>query len=200
MNFDSRFIPFDDATRAELTTSTGRKLQGYAVVFNQWAQIAERGKQFFESFAPVSVDRSLNENIDVRAAVDHNREKIIGRRSAGTMRISKDTVGLTFEIDVPETSVGNDILTSVRRGDYTGMSFSFYDSLYQWSRKDGQPAGTVVDMKIREISPVSFPAYEGTSVFAARSLDQWVKSQQGMTPEDYAVILRQRERELKRRK
>jgi HK97 family phage prohead protease len=76
-------------------------IRGYAVVFNRLS--ASLGF-FREQIAPEAVNRTLAEGVDLRALVDHNPEKPMGRMKAGTLRVEADTHGLLVEIDPPKTS------------------------------------------------------------------------------------------------
>jgi HK97 family phage prohead protease len=75
------------------------------------------------------------------------------------LRLSEDSRGLVFDLDVPATSVGNDVLALAERGDLGGMSFGFMIG------KDGETwdgkKRTLRTIDLREISVVSaWPAYE----------------------------------------
>jgi HK97 family phage prohead protease len=147
-----------------------RVIRGYAIVFDR---LSENLGGFRERIAPAAVDRTISESVDLRALVDHDSSKIIGRISAGTLRIEKDGHGLRVEIDPPDTTVGHDIVESIRRRDTTGMSFSFRTMAKgdDWDFSTEPPTRTVTDMLVREVSPVTFPAYSQTEV-ALRSLDE----------------------------
>lgn len=152
-----------------------RRLSGYAIVFDR---LSVNLGGFRERIAPEAVDRTLTEAIDVRAFFDHNSGQVLGRLTAGTLRLSKDRRGLRIEIDTPDTSIGNDVLTSVERGDISGMSFGFrvMPDGDDWEEDDTHlPVRTVTDMRISEVSVVSMPAYEDTSV-AVRSLQVFASS------------------------
>jgi HK97 family phage prohead protease len=131
---------------------------------------------FREIITPQAIDRTLREGIDVRALVDHDSSKIIGRLSAGTLRIRKERRGLAVEIDVANTTTGRDILESVSRGDVTGMSFQFETIDDTWELVDGTPLRTVTDMRVPEVSIVTFPAYPATDVSVAQR--SWQRFQQ----------------------
>ena len=154
-----------------------RKLRGHAVVFDS---MSEDLGGFREIIAPDAVDRTLKEGLDVRALVDHDSSKVIGRTRAGTLSLYKERRGLRVEIDPPNTTAGRDILESVARGDITGMSFGFrvMPEGDTW-RDDGEGnlLREVRDMTISEVSIVTFPAYQATNVdVAKRSLQAFVKS------------------------
>ncbi len=146
-------------------------LTGYAAVFNQRSEVMY---DFVEIVKPGAFKRSLDAGDDVRALAHHASSGIIGRRSAKTLRIVEDAKGLAVEIDMPDTTVGRDLVTLVRRGDVSGMSFGFETVLDEWSyeRLEGQRElyiRTLVDVNLFEISAVVWPAYTGTSV-EARSI------------------------------
>ncbi len=152
----------------------GTKIIGYAVVFN--TPSADLGG-FVEVFEPSSVDRTLSEQLDVRALVNHDPSQVLGRTTAGTLKLVKDAHGLRVEIDPPDTSVGRDIRTSVGRGDMTGMSLSFYvvpPKGERFERRAGQFTRIISDAVILETSIVTFPAYAATNAeVAQRSLQAY---------------------------
>lgn len=161
--------------RVDLTDD--RKIRGYAIVFN--SDSVDLGG-FKERILPEAVDRTLREALDVRALVDHDPSKIIGRTKAGTLLLEKKSKGLRVEIDPPNTTVARDILESVSRGDVSGMSFGFRTLEDDWHMEDGQPMREILDMRIFDVSIVSFPAYPATDVqVAQRSLQAFQARQPG---------------------
>ena len=145
---------------------TAKVIRGYAIVFDR---LSENLGGFREIIKSEAVDRTLREGIDLRALVDHDSSRLIGRMSAGTLRVDKDGHGLRVEIDPPDTTAGHDIVESIRRRDTTGMSFAFRTLDDAWDFKADPPTRFVTDMLVREVSAVTFPAYPTTEV-ALRSL------------------------------
>lgn len=139
---------------------------GYAAVFNDMTEI---GDYFRETIAPGAFTETLK-TADVRAYFDHNSGRVLGRKSAGTLRIHEDAKGLAVEIDLPDTSDGRDVQTLIERGDITGMSFGFIVTKQTWDDTGDIPSRTIDEVILREVSIVSEPAYEGTSI-ALRDLD-----------------------------
>ena len=120
-----------------------------------------------ERILPGAFDRAVKED-DVRGMYNH--KQILGRTSSGTMRLTLDSRGLSYEIDVPDTQVGKDVATHVKRGDVTGSSFMFRipPGGQKWTRTEDEDGK---EFEVREISevelfdtgPVDFPAYESTT-------------------------------------
>lgn len=163
--WEKRYLGFEG--RAEL--SDDKRIRGYAVVFN--VKSLDLGG-FREVMLPSSVDRTLREGLDVRAYAEHIPAMILGRTTAGTLRLAKDQHGLRVEISPPNTTIAKDLMISIRRGDVTGMSFRFRALDDQWHMEDGEPIREVSDMIIGEVSVVSEPAYPDTEV-AVRSLREF---------------------------
>ena len=170
---ERRYAPM--ALRAD---GDSRRIRGHAIVFNSKSlKLGGMLGGFREIIRPEAVDRTLREALDVRALVDHDSAKIIGRTRAGTLALRKDARGLAVDIDPPDTTSGRDILESIRRGDVSGMSFAFRVLEDDWHVEDGEDVREVVDMTISEVSVVTFPAYTDTDVqMAKRSLEAFKAS------------------------
>ncbi|WP_374656458.1 HK97 family phage prohead protease [Dongia sp.] len=138
-----------------------RKLEGYASIFLAEARIMD----FVEVIMPGAFATSLRSNPDILALQDHDASRLLARTKSGTLRLGEDARGLAFELDVPETTVGRDVLALAERGDLGGMSFGFRvpkggDS-WEGNRR------TLKAIDLIEISVVSsFPAYSKTTVNA----------------------------------
>ena len=153
----------DIERRATVTEirAAGRKLAGYAATFGTPADI----DGFTETIRAGAFRATLAARSDVLALVDHDPGKLLGRTASGTLRLVEDGKGLSFEIDVPPTTLGNDVLAMAERHDLGGMSFGFRVSADHWPDKRTRELRAV---ELVEVSVVhAFPAYPGT-VIAAR--------------------------------
>lgn len=140
---------------------------GYAAVFEKYS--ADLG-YFREKIQRGAFTKAIA-SCDVRALVNHDPNCLIGRKSAGTLRMSEDEIGLRVEIDLPDTNVGRDTAESIRRGDMQGQSFSFTTGIDQWDWSGETALRTLVEVdQLFDVGPVCFPAYEETSV-AMRSFN-----------------------------
>ncbi|MBX9706814.1 MAG: HK97 family phage prohead protease [Caulobacteraceae bacterium] len=142
----------------------GRRLEGYAALFGVRARIAD---QFDEEIRQGAFTGSLSAASDILALVDHDPSRLLARTRSRTLRLSQDSRGLAFDLDVPDTSEGRDVLALAERGDLGGMSFGFTLAPGGEVREGGLRILQAV--KLHEISVVkAWPAYQGTEV-AARS-------------------------------
>ena len=139
---------------------------GYAATFNR---LSSNLGGFVERVAPATFRSTLNQS-DVRALFNHEADHLLGRSSTGTLRLSEDDHGLRYEIDLPATTLGRDVAELLRRGDISGSSFGFRTISDEWSETDdGYPLRTLTEVALRDVGPVTFPAYSSTEA-SLRSL------------------------------
>ncbi len=170
-----------------------RTLVGHAAVFNRDSELLYGS--FIERIAPGAFAKSLAKPDDVRALINHDPNLILGRNLSGTLTLREDETGLRVEIDPPKTSYAADLLESTRRGDISQMSFGFETIKDQWERgQNGAPdIRTLIEVKLFDVSPVTFPAYPDTDV-AVRSHEAFLQSQAPVA-EDLEVRRRRNELE-----
>jgi HK97 family phage prohead protease len=144
------------------TTITGKKLGGYAAVYGQRADI---GGYYLESLAPTAFRSVLASNPDVRGLLNHDPNMLLARTRNGSLKLSSDSHGLQFELDIPDTTLGNDVRTMVDSGLITGCSFGFIAGEQDWSTHEGRDLRTHTSVaSLLDVSVVTYPAYQGTSV------------------------------------
>jgi uncharacterized protein len=154
-------ITFERCQSTPDVRAAGRRLVGHAALFNSTARIGSST----ESIRADAFNKSLSDKSDILALVDHDASRVLGRTKSGTLRLSQDSKGLAFDLDVPDTTAGRDILALAERGDLGGMSFGFRMLDEQWTGSHRE----LRSLELVEISVVqAFPAYDGTTV-AARS-------------------------------
>lgn len=139
----------------------GRRLEGYAATFGAEARIG----RMVETIRPGAFTASLAGKRDVLALVDHDFSRVLARTRSGTLRLAEDSKGLAFDLDLPDTTAGRDLLALAERGDLGGMSFAFKVGPNGEARSGDRRELRAVDLW--EVSVVqAFPAYDGTSVSA----------------------------------
>lgn len=177
------------AVRTEFQTreENGEKhITGYFAVFNSNYEIAPG---LTESVMPGAFDRTLDG--DIRALTDHDTRLVLGRSTAGTLTLRADSHGLWGDILVnPNDQDAMNTYARVQRGDVNQCSFGFdivnEDAEY---RDDGSVHWTIREVKLYEVSVVTFPAYKETNVNArseqvadhkARELQAWKARMKGV--------------------
>lgn len=141
------------------------RLVGYAAVFHQEAVI---GSLFREQIAVDAFDGALGRD-DVRALFNHDPNYVLGRTTAGTLRLQVDARGLRYEVDPPATQWAQDLMRTIARGDVSQSSFAFRVTHDEWTAPataGGLPLRTVRAVELFDVSPVTYPAYNETSIAA----------------------------------
>lgn len=156
-----------------------RTITGYAAVFGQDADI---GGWWVERIAPGAFRNTLNG--DIRALIDHDSGRVIGRTTSGTLRLKEDERGLAVEIDLPDTQDGRDLATLVERGDISGMSFGFRVLKQEWNESIEPHIRTLLEIELYEVSAVAFPAYDATELAlrSSREVKDERESEQKVEP------------------
>jgi Escherichia/Staphylococcus phage prohead protease len=111
---------------------------------------------------------------DIRALWNHNTQYVLGRNKSGTLELKTDDKGLFGVVKLPKTQYAQDLYTLVQRGDVDQASFGFNilaEDLEELA--DGGYRWRLNEVDLHEISVVTFPAYENTSVQArARQVEE----------------------------
>lgn len=150
-----------------------RNVDGYALVFNS---LSENLGGFREQILPEAVDGVI-EKSDVMALLNHDSSRGILARSRygnGTLTLTADDKGLRYTFDAPKTSLGDECLEYLRRGDISQSSFAFTVAEDSWEKQgDGTYVRTIKKFdRLFDVSPVFTPAYAETSV-SCRSFDEF---------------------------
>jgi Escherichia/Staphylococcus phage prohead protease len=145
----------------EAPATDGNKIGGYAALFGETVTIRENGRTFRERIARGAFRRALADN-DVFALFNHNRDHVLGRVRAGTLRLGEDRRGLAWEADLPDTSYAADLRTLIERGEVTQCSFGFTPNTKDEWKGDLR---TLTDIDMFDVSAVSVLAgYPSTTV------------------------------------
>ena len=146
---------------AQLRPADGPKLVGYAAVFNT---ASEDLGGFREYVRPGAFRRSLDAGADVVALVHHRPELVLGRTTSGTLRLAEDDKGLRFELDLPDTSYGNDLRVAIERGDINGASFAVNvpKGGERWTKRGA--VRELLDVDLHDVTITATPAYPDTEV------------------------------------
>lgn len=172
MKVERRFSKGAEVRAAEVDATTGvPKIEGYAAIFNEEFVLYEDASyRVVEIISPGAFSDVMSD--DVRCLFNHDANKVLGRSTNGTLAMAEDSKGLFFtnQMDA-ETRIGKDVYQHVKRKDVTGCSFAFIVSKSTWTEeeKDGVYNVTRTIQKLSnlyDVGPVTYPAYEQTSVDA----------------------------------
>jgi HK97 family phage prohead protease len=149
-------------------TATGRKIAGYAAKFSKRSEnLGTTSAPWFEEIAPGAFPDPSTQ--DCRALFNHDSNLILARSKygKGSLKIRIDAVGLWYEFESPATTAGNDLLTSLKRGDIDASSFGFIVEEDEWRNEGSVKIRRILKIsKLLDVSPVAFPAYQDTSASA----------------------------------
>jgi len=145
----------------------GAKLiSGYAVKWDMLSHSMGYWKRFKEKFERGAFAQTLRENHQ-KALWSHDTSKVLGGTKNSTLKLREDETGLHFELELPNTSLGNDAYETIRRGDVDGVSFGFVMQEQNWNESDPDNiVRTIKKAKLMEVSPVAYPAYPDSQVSA----------------------------------
>lgn len=171
MKIERRVFPIEDIRTVERDGDEGgMRIEGYAAVFGTPTNI---GGMFMETIKRGAFRKTIKEG-DPVVLWNHDDSKPLGRLSAGTATFKEDEHGLRNTTDLPDNSWGRDAHVSIDRGDVKGMSFGFSVVKDNWKYQDDESKLTereITEVRLFEVSPVTFPAYETTEVEARSILD-----------------------------
>ena len=153
----------------------GIRVSGYAAVFGEETNI---GGMFREVIAPGAFTDAIGRD-DVVFLINHDGLPLARTRS-GTLILTQDDVGLRVEtmLDGDDPDVKS-IVGKMKRGDLDKMSFAFMidgKSGQRWDETGDIPLRTVIKASLFDVSIVTQPAYDGTSI-GLRSLEAFRKDQ-----------------------
>jgi len=188
-----RHIPF---ARAEIRLhvegdddSQERRLKGYGAVVNVWSE--DLGG-FVERIASGAFDGAIDD--PVVGLFNHNPDKLLAR-TPDTMKLKENDTGLLYDMLLGTDEVARFVAEKVQRRDLTGSSFAFIiaEDGDTWEKgDDGIVKRTITNIeRVFDVGPVTFPAYEATSV-SARSMEAALNFMESATgpigPDDAAKI------------
>lgn len=155
MTVEKRYI---DASLELRSEGDGMSFRGYAAVFNSDSEPLP----FIEQVAPGAFAKSLESRNNIRMLLNHEPAQVLGTTRAGTARVSEDSHGLLVDADLPDTTFGRDLSVMMKRGDVSSMSFGFSvpDGGDEW--RDGNSRRILHEVRLHEVSVVTFPAYPAT--------------------------------------
>jgi HK97 family phage prohead protease len=134
----------------------GKTLIGYAAIFDSPSEFMG----FTEFVKRGAFSKTLNDGADVRLLIDHDGVPLARTRS-GTMALEEDDRGLRVEAELdPMNPDAARIMSAMRRGDLSQMSFAFRTVKDSWN--GDRTVRELREVQLFDVSVVTFPAYEQT--------------------------------------
>lgn len=142
----------------------GRTICGTCVPFGMPTQI---GNRFIESFRKGAFTKTIKERgskVQLLAAHDH-KALPLGRAT----HLTETDDGLYGEFRISKTRLGDEVLELVKDGALNSFSIGFVPLRDKWSSDRKHVERT--EVRLHEVSVVTFPAYEGAAITAVRDFD-----------------------------
>lgn len=173
--------------RAAETGGDGLTLSGYAAVFDNATRIDNWEGTFDEKIARGAFKRSINARTPV-LQFEHGRHPLLGSMPLGQItKLREDDHGLYVEARLADNWLIQPVRDAIASGAIDGMSFRFQVVRESWNDQTDVPMRTLEEVKLLELGPVVFPAYESTTVgVRSASLDELFE----LPSEDRQVIAR----------
>jgi hypothetical protein len=147
--------------KGTLSGGEGLRVSGYAATWDTY----DMGS-FEERLDPAAFTRALEQADEIALLWNHDTGKPLARVRAGNLRLWADETGLGFEATLPDTQSGREAYELVKSGVVTQCSFGFQVRDETYEKGSVKPLRIIRDADLLEISLVTFPANEGTSVEA----------------------------------
>jgi len=138
-------------------------IEGHASVFDSWSETLSGIFPFKEKVRRGAFSKSIQKD-DIRALFNHSPDYVLGRNKANTLELEEDEKGLLVRIFPPETQWAKDLQVSISRGDISQMSIGFTVIKDEWSSEGKTDTRELIEVKLYDVSPVTFPAYTETDV------------------------------------
>lgn len=155
IDMEKRSINFELRAKPE-----SRTIFGTATVFNSAYDMG-----WYEEM--MDTDALANADMkDVVALFNHDQNMVLARTSSGTLKLNVTGNAMEYEFEAPNTTLGNDLLEMVRRGDVYQSSFAFTVDKEKWEENTGNKPKRIIRSikKVYDVSPVTYPANPDTMV------------------------------------
>jgi len=139
-------------------------IEGYFALYEQETELFEGS---YEIITRGAFENTLNN--DIRALWNHNTQFVLGRNKTGSLELKADEKGLFATIKLPNTQYASDLYELIQRGDVDQCSFGFNIPVGGETLEELASGGyrwRINEIDLHEVSVVTFPAYENTSVQA----------------------------------
>lgn len=162
---ERRYYPISEL-RVDQGEGGAPVIEWYAAVFDS---LSEDLGGFRERIGRRAFSKTLQEH-DIRGLFNHDPNYVLGRNKAGTLALHVDTRGLQAKATPPDTQWARDLIMSIERGDVSGGSFGFQIIRDRVLEEDDLLVREVLEVRLFDVSIVTYPAYPATEGVALRSV------------------------------
>lgn len=155
---ETKLIPFSPDVKLDYQ---GRTIEGYAATFGNVDLVSDIIHP--HAFAKTLVERGGK----VKFLWQHDTKAPLGR----VLEMNEDNNGLYFKAVISDTQQGRDALALLRDGAIEGMSIGYEPVVSDFSKYDGKTVRNLRELKLHEISLVTFPASPLAGVTALKEAD-----------------------------
>ncbi|MBR1453604.1 MAG: HK97 family phage prohead protease [Lachnospiraceae bacterium] len=165
---DKECRSYDFEVRAKKDEKHGAYIEGQPIVYGDKYDCCGMFEETIDEGALDKTDLK-----DVRLLVNHNIDMIPLARSRNNnenssmqLKVENDGMYIRANLDIEKNNDAKSLYSAIERGDITGMSFMFQVDGEKWDDLDSDyPKRHITSIsKVFEVSAVTFPAYENTSI------------------------------------
>lgn len=167
MNYEQRFVADVPPLEIRLDADGNKNFRGAFAVFNSRSH--DLGG-FKEELDPRAFNRVLARGDNIQAWFNHNPDNLLATVRAGTLKLWTDDRGAWYEFPFDDSDPDHQrVAAKAERGDLVGSSFGFRAATDEWTTDENDlPLRRVTEVaELRDVGPVSMPAYPGTESVGA---------------------------------
>lgn len=191
-------VPPDDNANGTATDVMPTMVVDFSV-FGTWYEIDSWFEGcFLERTMAGSFKKTINENRkNIKVLFDHGMDYQIGNKVLGPIdKLAEEATGPRAEVPLLATSYNEDLIPGIEAGLY-GSSFRFRVIKDQWNDEPGVsdynpkgiPERTILEVKLMEFGPVTFPANPDSTTGIRCLTDDYYGRIQTRHPEVYSDLV-----------
>lgn len=168
------------------------EFSGYAAIFNEETEL---WPGFREKVAPGAFSKTLRERDDVVLLFNHDSDTVLASTKARSLDLAEDEIGLRVRATLDPADVDTQrVVPKMKRGDIDQMSFGFQTISDEFlNNEDGTTLRTLKEVKLWDVSVVTWPAYPGTEAdvraLKIRQIDSELADVAGLDTEAWTTAL-----------
>lgn len=167
ITIEDKVVRYIDTVMRASEDNTVMRVEGYALKFDKETVIGSKKWGWKEK-----IDRTALDNANLSNVVfdfNHSFDSLLARTTNNSLKLIRDSTGLKVSADIIDTAIGRDVYKMIQEGLVTRMSFMAIVTKSQWIFAEGDSEDlderTIMEFSdFYDVSAVTFPAYEDTSL------------------------------------